>query len=313
MEDRISDAHPLPGQEQIIRIEASRLPEAIQALVRGDQAAARRFLDYARESTLRLDLVWSLLNDSGSIEATVLVAPAAGHTAMLFASRPSGAKNNHGMGLLLDTAVNGLLSTDIVLAQALLDPSAHEEHDIFQAGGFTRLANLDYLERPIPRFNSIKQQQLGDDISIEPWDPRNRGEMIDLLDRSYEETLDCPGLTSMRRTEDILEGHIASGIFTPEWWHLLRVDGRPEGVLLFNRSSDGETIELVYLGISRKIRGRGLGRVLLTHGLASLDNASGRAIVLAVDRNNSPAVRLYRRAGFRVSVKRVAFVRQVPS
>ena len=200
---------------------------------------------------------------------------------------------------------------EIVLAQALLDPGAHYEHEIFQAGGFQRLANLDYLERPIPRFKSIKPPQLGEDLRIEPWDPRNRQEMVDLLDRSYEETLDCPGLTGMRRTEDILEGHMASGIFSPQWWHVLLVDGRAEGVLLFNRAADNETIELVYLGISRRIRGRGLGRVLLTHGLSELDDAPGRAIVLAVDRKNQPAVRLYRRAGFRVSVKRVAFVRQV--
>lgn len=310
---KISDAKPPASGEQILRVEASRLPEAIQALVQGDKAAAQRFLEYARESTLRLDLVWSLLDASGRIDATVLVAPAAGRTAMLFASRPSSAGHTDRMGHLIHTAVGELASTDIVLAQVLLDPGASEEHEIFQAGGFLRLANLDYLERPIPRFQSIKPPQFGEGVSIEQWDPRSREEMISLLDRSYEETLDCPGLTGMRRTEDILEGHIASGIFTPEWWHLLRVDGRPEGVLLFNRAHDGETIELVYLGISREIRGRGLGRVLLTHGLAALDSASGRAIVLAVDRNNAPAVRLYRRAGFRVAVKRVAFVRQVPT
>lgn len=311
--NKISDAKGLPSQKSILRIEANRLPEAIQALVRGDEAAARRFLDYASESTLRLDLVWSLLDANDQIEATVLVAPAAGRTAMLFASRPSTPTHHLGMGELIDAAIDGLQSTDIVLAQALLDPGASEEHEIFEAGGFSRLASLDYLERPIPRFQSIKFPKLQDDVSIEPWDPRNRDEMISILDRSYQETLDCPGLTGLRRTEDILEGHIASGIFTPEWWHLLRVDGRTEGVLLFNRASDKATIELVYLGISRDIRGRGFGRVLLSHGLAALDGESGRAIVLAVDRNNAPAVRLYRRSGFRVAVKRVAFVRQVPN
>ena len=117
----------------------------------------------------------------------------------------------------------------------------------------------------------------------------------------------------MRSTEDILDGHIASGVFTSKWWHILYVDEKPQGVALFNRSSDGNTIELVYLGISREIRGRGLGKKLLTHGLSLLDGESGRAIVLAVDRENSPALHLYRRMGFRISVKRIAYVRQVPT
>ena len=163
--DRISDAEPTEGSRapRIIRIEAGRLPEAIQALVRGDEAAARRFLDYARESTLRLDLVWSLVDASDDIQATVLVAPAAGHTAMLFASRPAHADSTQQMGQLIDTAVGALDAKEIVLAQALLDPGAHVEHDVFEAGGFQRLANLDYLERPIPRFNAIKPPQLGEE------------------------------------------------------------------------------------------------------------------------------------------------------
>ena len=296
---------------KVIQVTPERLPEAIRALVRGDQAAANRFLDYAREARIRLDLTWSLLGEDGGIEATVLAAPAAGRTAMLFASRPSSKRRIPAMGALIRTATEQLAEADVALAQALLDPGATEEHRIFEAGGFLKLAQLDYLERPIPRFRSIRAEPLPDDITIESWDPRNRAEMIDLLERSYEETLDCPGLTGLRRTEDILEGHLSAGVFMPEWWSILKVDGKAEGVLLFNRAADGNTIELVYLGMSRSVRGRGLGRLLLTNGLAALDNADGRAVVLAVDRTNAPAVRLYKRFGFRLSVKRVAYVRSI--
>ncbi|MCH2162413.1 MAG: GNAT family N-acetyltransferase, partial [Phycisphaerales bacterium] len=109
----------------------------------------------------------------------------------------------------------------------------------------------------------------------------------------------------------ILEGHLAAGVFIPEWWSLLKVDGKAEGVLLFNRAADGNTIELVYLGLAREVRGRGLGRVLLSNGLAGLDNARGRGVVLAVDRANGPAVRLYRRFGFRLSIRRIAYVQSI--
>ena len=308
--DSTPDPAP-PDDVEVIQVTAERLPEAIRALVRGDQAAANRFLDYARETRIRLDLIWSLLGEDGGIEATVLAAPAAGRTAMLFASRPASKRRIPAMGSLIRTATDQLADADVALAQALLDPSSTEEHRIFEAGGFLKLAQLDYLERPIPRFRSIRPEPLPQDITIESWDPRNRAEMLNLLERSYEETLDCPGLTGMRRTEDILEGHLAAGVFMPDWWSILKVDGKSQGVLLFNRAADGNTIELVYLGMSRSVRGRGLGRLLLTNGLAGLDNADGRAVVLAVDRANGPAVRLYRRFGFRLSVKRVAYVRAI--
>ena len=302
-----------PSEQWIVeRIGPDRLPEAIQALVHGDEAAALRFLDYAKATTLRLDLVWSLLSLHNEVCGTVLIAPSAGKTAMFFASRPTENAPTPEMGRLLANALAALDPKEVCLAQTLLDPAAIEEHEVFKAGGFLELAHLNYLERPIPRFRTVKHPDLPEDVSIEPWDPRDRALMHDLLQRSYEDTLDCPRLSGLRSVEDILDGHLASGIFTPEWWHVLRVNDKPEGLLLFNRSTDSETIELVYLGVSRGIRGRSLGNILLRHGLAHLDGERGRAVVLAVDKANTPAVHLYRRAGFRIAVRRVAFIRQVP-
>jgi len=71
------------------------------------------------------------------------------------------------------------------------------------------------------------------------------------------------------------------------------------------------SVELVYLGLVPEARGRGLGRRLLEHGLALLKGRSERAVVLAVDERNTPAMKLYREAGFRPSLRRVAFIRPV--
>lgn len=311
MTERTPEPNRPSGTWTTERIGPDRLSEAIKTLVDGDEHAAVRFLDFAKTTALRLDLVWSLRNGHGEVCGTVLVAPAPGRTAMFFASRPSPTAPTAHMGRLLDNALTALDPTEVTLAQALLDPAAKIEHDVFTAGGFHRLATLNYLERTIPRFHTIKAPSFPKDVRIEPWDPRDRAIMLDLLEQSYEDTLDCPGLSGLRSVEDILDGHLASGVFTPSWWHVLYVDDVPAGALLFNRAADGETIELVYLGISSGIRGRGLGNMLLRHGLACLDNERGRAIVLAVDDRNSPAVRLYRRSGFRLAVKRVAFIRQV--
>jgi ribosomal protein S18 acetylase RimI-like enzyme len=311
-----ASSHPhgerdLPPGFRVERIAPDRLEEAIRVLVRGDRAAAARFLEFATSTGLPLEHVWSLIDSADRIEATTLAAPAAGRTATIFTSRAAVPARVASVGRLVDLTVAGLQGHDIDLAQALLDPNNPDEEAIFLAGGFRRLAELDYLERPIPRFGSIPVPNLPSGVEIEAWQPDQRSRLLDLLQRTYENTLDCPGLAGLRRPEDILDGHLASGRPIPGAWHLLRVDGRDAGALLLNRNQEGTTVELVYLGLAPEVRGRGLGRALLTFGLAALDDDPARTIVLAVDRANLPAVGLYRRAGFRFALRRLALVRSV--
>ncbi len=227
---------------------------------------------------------------------------------MVFASRPPTIEAAERLGTLLRTAVEELDPRQIALAQALVDPSDHREEALFLAGGFRRLAELDYLERPVPRFGAMSAGPPPEGMTTESWDPTDRDRLISLLVRTYENTLDCPGLAGLRRPEDILDGHLASGSPVPEWWHILRWNDEDAGVLLFNRGASPETLELVYLGLTSAARGRGLGRALLTHGLSLLDGDSARTIVLAVDRANHPAAALYRRTGFRYAMRRIALV-----
>ena len=307
----ISPDHPTLPFGNPERIKPSEIEEAIRVLVNGDRAAAARFLAYATESRLALDQTWVLRNPSGAIEMTALAAPAAGRTAMIFAPRPKDQASALRAGVLIDATSAGCTSMGVELAQALIDPVDPLEEAMFVSGGFHRLAQLDYLERPVPRFNAVQTPELEPDVEIRLWDQQDRSGLIELLDRTYEDTLDCPGLAGLRRTEDILTGHLASGTFKPEWWHILYVDGTAEGLLLFNRGNDGASIELVYLGLTARIRGRGFGQTLLTFGLSQIDGDEARTVILAVDRANLPAVRLYRRAGFRHSVRRTAMVRSL--
>ncbi len=301
----------LPPGYRVERIGSDRIEDAVRVLVRGDRAAATRFLDFAASTRMTLEHVWSLMDSAGRIEATTLAAPAAGRTATIFTSRAAIPARIPAIGHLVDLTVAGLRDHDIDLAQALLDPNSPDEEAVFLAGGFRRLAELDYLERPMPRFGAVPTPSLPADVTIEPWQPDQRARLVDLLTRTYVNTLDCPGLAGLRRAEDILEGHLASGSPIRDAWHLLRVGGVDAGALLLNRSQEGTTVELVYLGLTPEARGRGLGRTLLTFGLSGLDDDPARTVVLAVDRANLPAVGLYRRCGFRFALRRLALVRLV--
>jgi ribosomal protein S18 acetylase RimI-like enzyme len=59
-----------------------------------------------------------------------------------------------------------------------------------------------------------------------------------------------------------------------------------------------DSIELTYIGVSSRQRGKGLGRKLL-NAFIEASRANGyHSVVLSVEKENSPAIALYEKAGF---------------
>jgi ribosomal protein S18 acetylase RimI-like enzyme len=200
------------------------------------------------------------------------------------------------------------------LAQVLLDPGHSLERDAFRAAGFFDLAVLSYLRRPLRQIRVRRPEpRWPDGARVAAFNDALNDALINVLAESYEDTLDCPGLKGYRRTQDILDGHRASGLFDPALWTLLWLDGSVVGSLLLNPSVDGSSIELVYLGLIKAVRGRGLGAELLRYGLRLVEGRREQSMHLAVDEANTPAIALYRREGFRPELRRLALIRPLTS
>jgi mycothiol synthase len=131
---------------------------------------------------------------------------------------------------------------------------------------------------------------------------------------SYRESLDCPGLNGLRDIEDVIAGHKSSGgrpeAFNPSWWFLLRDATGPLAVLLLARTAN-DTAELVYLGLAPEARGRGFGDLFVRHALHVVSAGGVAALALAVDANNTPALRLYHRHGLRRVGSKLALMREL--
>jgi ribosomal-protein-alanine N-acetyltransferase len=67
---------------------------------------------------------------------------------------------------------------------------------------------------------------------------------------------------------------------------------------ILSRIAAGEA-EILSVAVTRSRRGRGLGRKLLDLHLRRLAGLAVRSVFLEVDEGNTPARRLYQRAGFR--------------
>jgi ribosomal protein S18 acetylase RimI-like enzyme len=207
------------------------------------------------------------------------------------------------------------------LAQVLLEPAQRELIDAFALAGFTRLAELGYLRRPLPPYGEPRRAEAHAVV----WPPgfapvpltafrdtEGNALLRRALEASYEGTLDCPALCGLRDLDDVVESHKSVGHFDPALWTLLLKDAEPVGCILLSAAAPHASVELVYLGLASSVRGLGLAGRLLRHGIATLAARPEATLACAVDLANSPALALYQRAGFRQFTTRVAMVRPLP-
>jgi GNAT superfamily N-acetyltransferase len=232
---------------------------------------------------------------------------------------PSGA-----MPALLKRLCDSIDPTRTRLLQALLDPGQQRERDALLSAGFSELATLHYLEHSQTQM-SVQRVRAGNGaasgasesleldpawgLSVVRWSEDRRPMFARAIQASYEATLDCPGLLGLRQMDDIIAGHMGSGHFDAELWLTLYHGEEPAGVMLLNLVPARQAMELVYLGISKSWRGRGLGGRLVRHALEQARVHDARSMLLAVDAINTPAMALYRRQGFVATGKKLALIR----
>lgn len=308
------------------RVTPDRRLRAAERLVGGvgmsAKRAAERFIKTAPEFGIDLDLLFATGGTSADdpVGQVCLVVPGAGGTAMLFASPPGDPRvcgplerqAAERVGVIR-AALEELSGGRFALGQALPEP--HEVWAIraFGAAGMTRVGDLAYLRRPMAGIEHLPHLEAWPEgVEVRPVgdvdDPERHAELAAALERSYIETLDCPALCGLRKTSEVIESHRATGVYDPNRWWLVWVDGQPEGCCLLSACPEHASVELVYMGLGPRARGRGLGRAVLVHGMRALRGVDAIEVTCAVDRGNAPALRLYEGLGFEAFTSRVAFV-----
>ncbi len=276
-------------------------------------------LDEAERGQIDLSGLWVTRELRGRITGALLTQPLAGKAAAVWAPevRPSWRRTALAAALVR-SALADLKSRGFLLAQAVLDESAdpHAARDLAR-GGMPRVTELVYLERdtatplrPVAAMESncaANGAQRGpavgcrSDATLEwrPFEPAIELEFRAVMQATYEGSLDMPELEGTRSLKDILEGHRAAGRLLAQHWWLGRIPGEREAVavLLMAEVPGRESWEVVYLGLTPRARGRGLGRASLSYAL-ELARPHVTRLELAVDLRNAPAVQLYQSADF---------------
>jgi mycothiol synthase len=207
---------------------------------------------------------------------------------------------------LVDALGAWLAETEVRVAHAVLENDDPEDLAVLKAAGFAPLAKLLYM---VAEDAVLAGEPPATDLEFEP-DPLSHAERLArLLEATYEGTLDCPALDGVRPIEEVIEGYRATGVYSPERWFIVRHEGCDVGCLLLTDHPDSEIWELIYMGLIPSARGRGWG-VEISRYAQWLTHRAGRSrLVVAVDMANTPAICMYRAAGFEVWDRRTVLQR----
>ena len=300
------------------RVDPGQQSRALSVLLTGRPEAAVPstvgFLETVEAQQMSLDELWAAYRD-GEPQAAMLILPNPGRTAMSFISPIRDPRHTPVMQQLVRTACENQDRRRVSLVQALLDDHHQQEARALISGGFMELAYLRYMSRdlggPDTEFSSTEGLDHG--LKVLTWSQTDRTMFAAAIEASYEDTLDCPRLVGLREIDDIIDGHQSTGRFMAGLWFVV-VDGdQPAAVMLLNPVPQSRAVELVYLGVSPRWRRQGLGKRLLTQGLAASARHGADQILLAVDEANTPALKLYRRMRFAPKARKLALIFVLPA
>jgi len=208
---------------------------------------------------------------------------------------------------LLGTALEYLRRSGAEIAQALVPAEAEQDIFLLATAAFERYCELLFLTSRLVDFPTAPPAPR---LQFESYSRANHARLVRVIEETYQGTWDCPKLNGQRDVEDVLAGYQAIGLFDPARWLLVRSGGRDVGCLLLTAYSHA-VWELTYQGIIPRARGRGLGIDVVRHGQWLAAREGAEQLLVAVDAENDPALRVYAAAGFRVWEQRTVFARPV--
>ena len=207
---------------------------------------------------------------------------------------------------LLQSTADWLRGRNVQVAQALLSPEESSRADTLPRNGFPHVTHLWFLRHDLLLPSHLLKAPTR--LNYRSYAACDVSLFHQTLQRTYENTLDCPELNGSRGVEQVIAGHRPPGPFNPDHWLMALADGDPVGVLLLMEALETGEWETSYVGVVPEARRRGLGREMMLKALWEAHEAGARRLTLSVDARNEPAWDLYRGLGFKVFDRREVYL-----
>lgn len=83
-------------------------------------------------------------------------------------------------------------------------------------------------------------------------------------------------------------------------FELLRIDNEPSGYIVYSAYNSDQTAKLHKVYLKQAFHGQGIGQQMLLHAQEQCRKLGFREVVLAVNKQNSKAIKAYERNGFTI-------------
>lgn len=243
---------------------------------------------------------------NGQVAAATWAQPQTGDAASLWPPQAHEESSADYFEPLVRATLHVVDDAGVPLTQCLLETDDEHRGDVMQACGFEQIADLVYLGRSVTEPPTADKPTT---LVSRPVAEADLPGVREVIAETYNGSLDCPELGDRRDIDATLRGYRAIGVSDLAGWRLLEHEREPVGIVITARHDGGDQAELVYMGLVESQRGRGLGKELVRHALATAFDWGAERIVTAADSRNHLARRAYQNAGFAEWNKRRAFVR----
>ena len=177
-------------------------------------------------------------------------------------------------------------------------------HQLCALAGMTYLTRLVRMELPYPSDKAI-----GSDgrLSIESYRSVPNEVWVELLERTYRDSVDVPELTALRSTPRALDGYQANRSPGVEGWFVIRCHGVPAGCLILAKHNFPMG-EISYLGLAPEFRSQGYSSGIMRFAMNWMLAQNCSKVALAVDCRNEVAFNVYQKWGFQATISYHAWV-----
>ncbi|WP_158261363.1 MULTISPECIES: GNAT family N-acetyltransferase [Pirellulaceae] len=197
--------------------------------------------------------------------------------------------------LLIQRAVEFARQRECHLVQSLVGQENPIAGNLLCSSGFRSITLLSHLEA---LTEDIQAEPPRSDLQFRRCEDFRSESFRNLVAQTYENSLDCPELDTMREVEDVLEGYHATSNRSTYNWYTLEYEGESIGVIITAHHAEPQQLELIYFGLTVGFRKLGLGGEILRFVLQLAQFLGCRSTITGVDQRNVPATALYRRFGF---------------
>ena len=294
-----------PGRAVLTRIVFGAASDgtAIQA---DDRREVELLASYGQREGYSADMLYGGFQRGKLVTGTLAVESPV-RMALVFIPPGRGMEPHESMTIrALDILRSEARRRDIVLLQALVDPADRQQANVLAGAGYSKLATLLYCRRMVhvapPPGISVR------DLEFITYAEGGDSLFLPAVAATYEGSLDCPGLAGLRAIEDVVTGHRATGEYDPNLWYAAKSDGETLGVLLLSPVAGRSCFEVVYMGVVPEHRGCGVGSALLAHACRVCEEKGIDELILAVDRENTPARAVYDHWAFATIAQRDAWI-----